>query len=112
MITEDGPGIESTGIFSFIHSLTNLNPGSAISGVPASETSAICLPFLRLSMICGNALGSLKSFKTIMGFLMSRWFNNMLVRRVSSQITISTCLSVSMALRVISLRLPIGVATI
>ena len=43
-ITAVHPGIGVTLIFSFLANLINLNPGSFISGVPASDMMAIFFP--------------------------------------------------------------------
>ena len=69
MITEDGPGSESTAIPWWRHSLTSLYPGSEIKGVPASETSAnFSHDFIR-EISKAKFFDSLKSFNTIRGLL-------------------------------------------
>ena len=45
-ITEEGPGITEYSIFSLIHSLTNIYPGSETRGAPASEINDIIFPAL------------------------------------------------------------------
>ena len=71
VITEEGPGRESTSMFCARHSLTNLYPGSEIRGVPASEIKQIFAPFFSCSITWGTILNSLKSFKIKRGFLIS-----------------------------------------
>ena len=51
VITDEAPGIGVTGISLFIHSFTNILPGSDIAGVPASEISEIILPPIKLIII-------------------------------------------------------------
>ena len=41
VLTADAPGNGITSIFSLIHSLTKIAPGSEIPGVPASDISDI-----------------------------------------------------------------------
>ena len=45
--TAEGPGIGITLILFFIHSFTNIAPGSEILGVPASEINEIISPDFR-----------------------------------------------------------------
>ena len=49
--TADGPGIGKISIPLSIHSLTNIEPGSEILGVPASDIKEIIFPDLRYSII-------------------------------------------------------------
>jgi len=50
-ITEEGPGILSTLIFSLITCETNSCPGSETKGVPASEIKEMVFPSLRYFII-------------------------------------------------------------
>ena len=49
--TAEGPGIGKILISLLIHSLTNIEPGSEIPGVPASDIREIIFPDLRYSII-------------------------------------------------------------
>ena len=49
--TAEGPGIGNIFILLLIHSLTNIEPGSEILGVPASDIKEIIFPDLRCSII-------------------------------------------------------------
>ena len=45
--TAEAPGIGKIFIFFFIHSFTNIEPGSEITGVPASEIKEIFFPVFK-----------------------------------------------------------------
>ena len=62
-ITEEGPGITEYSIFSLMHSLTNMYPGSDIKGAPASEINDIVFPALASLIILFVLLLSLWSLK-------------------------------------------------
>ena len=47
VITDEAPGIGIIGILFFMHSVTNILPGSEIAGVPASEISDTILPSIK-----------------------------------------------------------------
>ena len=53
VVTAEAPGIGTISIFSSIHALINLYPGSLIVGVPASEINAILLPSFNRLIILG-----------------------------------------------------------
>ena len=50
-VVADGPGIGTKFIFSFIHSLTKIFPGSEILGVPASDIKDTILFDFKISII-------------------------------------------------------------
>ena len=59
--TEDAPGTAITAWPAAETSRTSLKPGSDISGVPASDTSAIEAPCASFSRIFGRAIAALCS---------------------------------------------------
>jgi hypothetical protein len=69
------------------------------------------MPSSKNATILVDALPSFRARQeTILAFI-PKWFNNLRVCRVSSQATIPTDFNTSTALKVISPRWPIGVAT-
>ena len=106
-----GPGRVTTSIPCLAHSLTSINPGSLIAGVPASEISAKLAPFLIFSTTLRVVWCSLNLWCDIISLWMSKCFKSTLEVRVSSARIRSTCCKVFKALKVISSRLPTGVGT-
>jgi hypothetical protein len=64
-MTALGPGILSTRIPAARAAATSVWPGSEMSGVPASETSAIASPARRRSMSCGVFARSLCAWRLV-----------------------------------------------
>ena len=111
MFTADAPGNGVILIFSLTHSFTNIAPGSEIPGVPASEMSEMIWPFLRLFMILGKFFFSLNLWFDNNLDLISNFLNNLAETRVSSQRIKSDFFRISISLKVISPKLPMGVGT-
>ena len=98
-------------IFLLIHSEINNLPGSDKVGVPASEIKDKILPSFKYSIIFSRSFFSLNLWYEINFFFIFKlfnWFNYLL--GVSTK-NISEFFNVSIALIVISSRLPIGVET-
>ena len=111
-VTALGPGTGNTATSRSRHALTRRKPGSEISGVPASETSATCSPASRRFNTRAAARDSLSSrIETRRGRRIFRCANSAAVRLVSSEAIVSTVARTSAARRVTSPRFPIGVAT-
>src|SRR3989344_5655117 len=109
----EGPGITSIFIPAARARETRAYPGSEIPGVPASEASARCSPFLRRVTRKSAFSGLLYPCREISSFLgIASCLRRFPVTLVSSQTTASARVRTSIARRVMSPRLPIGVATI
>ena len=106
-----GPGIIVTSTWAVTALRTRVKPGSEIPGVPAFVTTATDLPSFSSSSMRSPARCSLCSWKASCGFEMEKCLSSKPVLRVSSLATISTVRSVSSARRVMSFKLPMGVAT-
>ena len=85
--TAEGPGMGMTLISLLMHSLTNIEPGSEMLGVPASDIKEIIFPDLRYSIIFITFYFSLNLWFEINFDLISYLFNNLFDIRVSSQNT-------------------------
>ena len=111
-VIADGPGIGTTRTFRSQRDLTRSNPGSQMSGVPASGTRATSLPLRSSSRTRAVILFSLCSCKEIRLFAgMLRALKSFRQRLVSSHAIASTVSRTDIARSLISWRFPIGVAT-
>ena len=111
-VSELGPGIGTTLTPSPLTRRTSSNPGSEMSGVPASDISATLWPRWRRSSSCSDRPPSLWSCSdNNRSGLAPMCANSTPLRLVSSAATIATVLRTSTARNVMSSRFPIGVAT-
>ena len=107
-----GPGTASTSMPSAAASRTSTLPGSLMQGVPASVTTATVRSSSSIRWGSEDArCSSLCWWLEMQGVSMPKWLSSARVTRVSSAAIKSALLSVSIARGVMSLRLPIGVAT-
>ncbi len=110
-VIADAPGIGVTRWPPSSAARTSSAPGSLSTGVPASVQSARVSPRSSRSMSCGTRRRSSNAGSDSTGLWMSCAVSSTLVRRESSAITASHSRSTRSARKVMSSRLPIGVAT-
>ena len=91
--------------------LTNINPGSEMPGVPASDMSAITSPAAIRAAKASAVWCSLNLWCDTNWFLISKCLSNMPEVRVSSAKITSASFSMRRARSVMSSRLPTGVGT-
>ena len=105
------PGRHSTSTPWRTHSRTNMNPGSDIAGVPASDTNAMFSPALIRAATCSTVLCSLNLWCDCILFCISKCLSRIPVVRVSSARMRSASFSTRIARNVMSSRFPTGVGT-
>ncbi|CCX47854.1 unknown [Bacteroides sp. CAG:927] len=105
------PGSVSTPISCLLHSRDSRNPGSLMPGVPASVINAIFSPDKRREIIGSRVSCSLNLWWLTSGVVIPKCFIITPDVRVSSARTRAQEFSTSMALGVMSDKLPTGVGT-
>ena len=108
----DAPGMAVTGMFFSRQALTIKYPGSEMTGMPASEISAISSPCCKKFRACSNFFSSLWSLKLIRRLALSPQRAKFSpARLVSSASTRGTSSKIFLARGLKSPALPRGVAT-
>ena len=110
LVTADAPGRATTGKPWREASATNSRPGSEMTGVPASDSRATS-PCPKASITTGSRAILLASKKLTKRAFRPWWVSSLRAERVSSAATRPTSPSTRRARRVMSSKLPMGVAT-